>query len=222
MAAAQNSQPLIGKKLAKLQKNQRVAGELERYILDAIARRKPDIVALDPFIKLHDLVENDSTDMNFVCGLLTRLAVENDIAVDVPHQFADWHEPELTEPWQRAGVCRATYYNRRRLRRAVAAAFELGRRRRHVMPPPPARACGANAPPGQKDVNEINGDESGFGANAPPRADANELEALAARVARLTVSHRSPEKFFEDKSELVYELRALAARASQGGTACRR
>jgi hypothetical protein len=44
---------------------------------------------------------------------------------------------------------------------------------------------------------------------------ANELRALARRVERLTVSHRWPEKFFEDKSQLAYELRMLARRVSQ-------
>src|SRR5262245_30650006 len=104
--------------------------------------------------------------------------------------------PELATPWARAGVCRATYFNRRRLRRVAALAYELGRRRKHVMPPPPARAR----------------------PFYPTRAEANELHVLAARVARLTVSHRSPEKFFEDRSELAYELRAMAARANQRRT----
>ena len=76
-----------GSKLAELQNNKRVPGKLGQQIRDAIARRKPDLVALDPFIKLHDLGENDSGDMNFVCGLLTRLAVESKIAVDVPHHI---------------------------------------------------------------------------------------------------------------------------------------
>ena len=76
-----------GSKLAELQNNKRVPGKLEQQIRDAIARRKPDLVALDPFIKLHDLGENDSGDMNFVCGLLTRIAVESKIAVDVPHHI---------------------------------------------------------------------------------------------------------------------------------------
>jgi len=77
----------IGSKLAELQNNKRVPGKLGQQIRDAIARRKPDLVALDPFIKLHDLGENDSGDMNFVCGLLTRIAVESKIAVDVPHHI---------------------------------------------------------------------------------------------------------------------------------------
>jgi hypothetical protein len=74
-----------GSKLAELQNNKRVTGKLEQQIRGAIVRRQPDLVALDPFIKLHDLGENDSGDMNFVCGLLTLIAIESKIAVDVPH-----------------------------------------------------------------------------------------------------------------------------------------
>jgi RecA-family ATPase len=59
--------------------------DLEKSIREAIERRKPDIVALDPFIKLHSLEENDSGDMNFVCDLLVKIATETDIAVDIPH-----------------------------------------------------------------------------------------------------------------------------------------
>jgi hypothetical protein len=68
-----------------MQNRKRIVGQLEFQIRDAIARLKPDLVALDPFIKLHDLEENDSSDMDFVCTLLTRIAIENKIAVDVPH-----------------------------------------------------------------------------------------------------------------------------------------
>jgi RecA-family ATPase len=74
-----------GVKLAVQRNKTRVVGDLERWIRDAITRRQPNLVALDPFIKLHDLAENDSGDMNFVCGLLTSIAVERKIAVDVPH-----------------------------------------------------------------------------------------------------------------------------------------
>src|SRR5262249_51155349 len=50
-----------------------------------INRRKPDIISLDPFVKTHALEENDSGDMDFVCDLLARLAIEFNIAVDSPH-----------------------------------------------------------------------------------------------------------------------------------------
>jgi hypothetical protein len=36
----------------------------------------------------------------------------------------------------------------------------------------------------------------------PSRAEAGELEALARKVERLTLSHTNPERFFEDKSQL--------------------
>jgi RecA-family ATPase len=58
---------------------------LEGQIKEAIERRKPDLVALDPFVKTHALEENDAGDMDFVCSLLAQLAIERHIAVDVPH-----------------------------------------------------------------------------------------------------------------------------------------
>jgi hypothetical protein len=75
----------IGSKLAETEGKKRVIGRLERQIRDAIVRRQPLLVALDPFVKLHSLNENDSGDMNFVCDLLVRLAVDARIAVDIPH-----------------------------------------------------------------------------------------------------------------------------------------
>jgi hypothetical protein len=41
------------------------------------------------------------------------------------------------------------------------------------------------------------------------------LRDLARRVRRLAPSHRDPERFHEDKSEIVYELLTLA-RAMEG------
>jgi RecA-family ATPase len=55
------------------------------HLRDAIERRKPDLVAFDPFIRLHALEENDSGAMDFVCDLLTKLSIEYDIAIDAPH-----------------------------------------------------------------------------------------------------------------------------------------
>ncbi len=39
---------------------------------------------------------------------------------------------------------------------------------------------------------------------------ADDLHALADRLARLAPSHRNPEFYFEEKSEIVAELRRLA------------
>jgi hypothetical protein len=72
-------------KIAMMKGQTRVIGPLEHQIRDAIERRRPDLISLDPFIKTHGLEENDSGDMDFVCDLLARMAVEFNIAVDSPH-----------------------------------------------------------------------------------------------------------------------------------------
>jgi hypothetical protein len=72
-------------KLAEMQNRTRMIGPLEQKIRDAIARYKPDLISLDPFIKTHSLEENDNVDMDFVCDLLARLAIEFNVAVDSPH-----------------------------------------------------------------------------------------------------------------------------------------
>jgi hypothetical protein len=74
-----------GIKLAEMHKGNRQIGRLEKTLRDAIRRRRPDIIGLDPFVKLHALEENDNGAMDFVCDLLTQLAIEHDIAVDTPH-----------------------------------------------------------------------------------------------------------------------------------------
>jgi hypothetical protein len=74
-----------GVKLAEMRNGSRHAGYLEKLLREAIERRKPDLVGLDPFVKLHALEENDSGAMDFVCDLLTKLAIEYDLAVDAPH-----------------------------------------------------------------------------------------------------------------------------------------
>ena len=74
-----------GIKLAVIKDNARQKGQLETLIRAKIASRKFDLVALDPFIKLHAMEENDNTAMDFVCDLLVKIAVECNIAVDAPH-----------------------------------------------------------------------------------------------------------------------------------------
>jgi hypothetical protein len=80
-------------KIAELKNGHRAVGPLEHEIREAIARRKPNLVALDPFVKLHGLEESESGDMNFVCDLLTGIAVDDKISVDVPHHV---HKGQLT------------------------------------------------------------------------------------------------------------------------------
>jgi hypothetical protein len=72
-------------KLAEMNGRTRTIGPLVQQIREAIVRHDPDLVSLDPFIKTHGLEENDSSDMDFVCDLLARLAIEFNIAVDSPH-----------------------------------------------------------------------------------------------------------------------------------------
>jgi RecA-family ATPase len=74
-----------GLKFAEVRQGSRQAGQLENALRDAIRRRKPDLVALDPFIKTHGMEENDNAAMDFVCDLMAKLAVEYDIAVDTTH-----------------------------------------------------------------------------------------------------------------------------------------
>lgn len=44
----------------------------------------------------------------------------------------------------------------------------------------------------------------------PVTVPADQLARLAARVARLAPSHRDPERFHEEKSEIAADLRRLA------------
>jgi hypothetical protein len=74
-----------GVKLAEIKQGTRQIGILEKMLRQTIERRRPDLVTLDPFIKLHALEENDNGAMDFVCDLLVKLAIEYDIAVDAPH-----------------------------------------------------------------------------------------------------------------------------------------
>jgi hypothetical protein len=74
-----------GVKLAEVRSGSREKGILERSLRAAIERRKPDLIVLDPYVKLHALEENDNGAMDFVCDLLTTLAIEYDIAIDAPH-----------------------------------------------------------------------------------------------------------------------------------------
>jgi hypothetical protein len=42
------------------------------------------LVILDPFVKLHAIAENDNSDMEFVCNLLSAIAREFNVALDSP------------------------------------------------------------------------------------------------------------------------------------------
>jgi AAA domain len=74
-----------GMKLAEMRGGSRQIGMLEKSLRAAIERRQPDLVILDPYVKLHALEENDNGAMDFVSDLLATLAIEYNIAVDAPH-----------------------------------------------------------------------------------------------------------------------------------------
>jgi hypothetical protein len=71
-----------GIKLAEMKAGSRQIGELERRLRGKIERLGIDLVMIDPLIKAHGLEENDNNAMDFVCELLTKLAIEYNIAVD--------------------------------------------------------------------------------------------------------------------------------------------
>jgi hypothetical protein len=74
-----------GIKLAEIKDGAKVRGPLEAMLRETIQRRQIDLLGLDPFVKLHALEENDNGSMDFVCDILVKLAIEFNIAVDVPH-----------------------------------------------------------------------------------------------------------------------------------------
>jgi len=73
-----------GLKLVEMRSGGRVVGALEPALRQTIERRRPDLIILDPFVKLHALEENDNAAMDYVADLLTQLAHEYDIAIDSP------------------------------------------------------------------------------------------------------------------------------------------
>jgi hypothetical protein len=77
-----------GLKLLERAEGSERKGKLEQLLRDVIDRRKIDVVSLDPFVKTHGLEENDNAAMDRVCGLLTKIAIELDIAIDVPHHVS--------------------------------------------------------------------------------------------------------------------------------------
>jgi hypothetical protein len=73
-----------GIKLAQMKDGNLQKGRLETLIRDKIKSRGYGLVALDPFIKVHALGENDNGAMDYVCELLTKIAIDLNVAVDIP------------------------------------------------------------------------------------------------------------------------------------------
>lgn len=74
-----------GIRFADMKDGTMARGPLEAMLRQVIAQRQIDLVGLDPFVKLHGMDENSNTAMNFVSELLVKLAIDMNIAVDVPH-----------------------------------------------------------------------------------------------------------------------------------------
>jgi hypothetical protein len=62
-----------------------IVGTLEPWLRQKIQSLGVELVILDPFIKTHDVEENDNTGIDAVCTLLAQLAIELDVAVDYLH-----------------------------------------------------------------------------------------------------------------------------------------
>ena len=65
-----------GMRLAEMRDGTIVAGTFEGLVRDTIAELKIDVVSLDPFIKSHGMAENDNNAIDFVCTMLTKIAIE--------------------------------------------------------------------------------------------------------------------------------------------------
>lgn len=74
-----------GLRLAEMKDGAPAVAELERQLREAVDALHIDVIALDPFVKSHGLAENDNVAVDYVCTLLTKLAIEKDCAIDTPH-----------------------------------------------------------------------------------------------------------------------------------------
>jgi hypothetical protein len=74
-----------GLRLAEMVEGTPVAGVLQKLLTEEITDRNVDLVSLDPFIKSHGMEENNNGAIDFVCTLLAKMAIEHDIAIDLPH-----------------------------------------------------------------------------------------------------------------------------------------
>jgi AAA domain len=72
-----------GLKLAEMKGSSPQKTELERQLRGKIERLGIDLVLIDPLVKAHAIEENNNSGMDFVCELLTQIAIEYDVAVDV-------------------------------------------------------------------------------------------------------------------------------------------
>ena len=74
-----------GLRLAEMVDGAPAAASLLTLLDDAIVTLGCDIVSLDPFVKSHGVEENNNNAIDYVCTLLTKLAIKHDCAIDAPH-----------------------------------------------------------------------------------------------------------------------------------------
>jgi hypothetical protein len=66
-------------------------GKLAGRIEKAIVKYKIDLLIIDPLVKAHALPENDNALMDQLATLLTDIAIELDVAIDIPHHVSKGH-----------------------------------------------------------------------------------------------------------------------------------
>jgi hypothetical protein len=74
-----------GKIMTTDQHGRPVIGELAAKLANTIKARQIDVISLDPFVKAHSVEENSNSLIDEVVQILSDLAGQFDIAVDVPH-----------------------------------------------------------------------------------------------------------------------------------------
>jgi hypothetical protein len=74
-----------GLRLAEVKDKGPAEGPLKLAIEKAIDKHKIDLVSLDPFIKSHGMEENNNMQIDYVCTVLTKMAINENVAIDLPH-----------------------------------------------------------------------------------------------------------------------------------------
>jgi len=79
---------LSGSKLAVTENGGHRHEALAAELAVVIERRSIDLVCLDPFVKSHGVEENANNAIDFVAGILAKLAIDHDCAIDAPHHVS--------------------------------------------------------------------------------------------------------------------------------------
>src|SRR5262249_19141970 len=85
------------------EKGRVVDGELPAKIERIVAELKIDVVGIDPFVKTHDVGENNNDAIDSVAQVLTDMSHKYDIAVDSPHHMGKG-QPDPGNPHRGRGA----------------------------------------------------------------------------------------------------------------------